>query len=321
MSDPALPQEAVDAIDAVFANMNFGPGVDADIMARLMASMKAEMSAEVAEVMGRQQPAARGGAPVSSRPWAADTPALNAAGHAVAPLALPAPPASDTTPPVLRVSLLRFDGVKDTVVLERVTYDPAETAGAFVERLLASQGAHGGESRLDRGGLEGLTPATRVQPLWQPMAEALLLPRDAAVAAATGSAAAAVELTVHWYPSPLPGDEVGSSWVRVVTVTRRSLFVPFDGAVTTLADLQASTEAQAGVPVEWQRLYVGARRIDGGGGNGASSGDGGGGGGGGEGEGVVTPLLSDLGVRAGSSVFLTARVEGFEYGGANRDLA
>jgi hypothetical protein len=128
-----------------------------------------------------------------------------------------------------------------------------------------------------------------------------------------------VVLTIHWYPGPPPtleGSAGPGDWVRVVTVTKRSLFVGLRSGTLTLAQLQRSLELTAGVPVEWQRLVLGNGRVIGGGGGSADE-SGSGGSGGGESGSLI---VSDLGIRPRSNIYLTARVEGGEYGGANAKL-
>jgi len=134
-----------------------------------------------------------------------------------------------------------------------------------------------------------------------------------------------VVMTIHWYPGPprnLEGAVGAGDWVRVVTVTKRSLFVGLRNGGLTLGELQRSIEAQAGVPVEWQRILLGNGRVVGGGGSeeGSSRGSEGGGQ---SAANQSTPSLQHavaaLGVRPRSNLYLTARVEGVEYGGTNAD--
>ena len=115
-------------------------------------------------------------------------------------------------------------------------------------------------------------------------------------------------VTMHWYPGP-PADLAQPSsgaaasgdggaedgrpaWVRVITVTRRSIFVPFDAATTTLLDVKRRVEAESGVAVEWMRLLRGSTAL----------------------EGPPEALAADLGVRGGVNLYLITRVEGYEYG-------
>ena len=88
-------------------------------------------------------------------------------------------------------------------------------------------------------------------------------------------------------------------------MTRRSIFVAFDPATTTLLELQRAVEAQSGVAVEWMRLMSGGGRVLEAPSNGSSDESSGGAG---------ACLLADLGIRGGVNLFLTARVEGMQYG-------
>ena len=77
------------------------------------------------------------------------------------------------------------------------------------------------------------------------------------------------------------------------------MFAPFQPALTTLEDLRRCAERECGVPVEWQRLFCGSSLL-----NGPNS-----------------QVAFEAGVVAGMNLFLTTRVEGLEYGGANAGIS
>lgn len=302
------------ALKDVFASMSFeGQGIDQTLMAKVKAEMQAELSAELSHTSEQLQAAEPSGAAAVAGTAAALPPAP--------------PPAAGS--PLVRVHFLRFDGAGPggaTVTPALIAgYSADQTAAAFLDAFLLSQGCPpGGEARLDRGCPSGASPATRVQPLWVRMAEALSAGssggpirgrgpgdgEDAAPEVTTTSEPAHAplpEVTVHWYPPPpeasgLRGTAGGgnATWVRVVTTTRRSVFAPFHPAHTSVGDLRRVAERECGVPVEWQRLFCGAGALL---------------------DGPDAQVASVAGVVAGMNLFLTARVPGAEYGGANADLA
>jgi hypothetical protein len=303
------------ALSDVLDSISFeGEGIDQDLMAKVMAKMRSEMTAELGQVHEPSQIAYQGTAA------SANTPAL-----------LPLPPPIDGRPTV-RVHFLRFDGAGPSANEPPPTYEANyftdQTAGAFLDAFLLSQGCPlGGDARLDRGSPNEASPITRVQPLWTRMAEVMSLANscngvnragdgedatpEVTIASSTASSPANSELvipemTVHWYPPPpessgLRGTAGGgdANWVRIITTTRRSVFAPFDPALTTLDNLRRCTERECGVPVEWQRLFCGGALLSGPG----------------------VQVAYEAGVVAGMNLFLTARVEGLEYGGANAGMS
>ena len=79
--------------------------------------------------------------------------------------------------------------------------------------------------------------------------------------------------------------------MRVITLTHRSVFVPFVAGETTLLALRRDVEVGTGVACEWQKIFRGGAELTG----------------------EPGALLAGLGVRAGSNLFLTHRIEGIEY--------
>jgi len=302
------------ALSDAFDGISFeGKKIDQALMAKVMAKMRSEMTAELAQ--GHEPSGSAGqGTTVSA------TAALP-----------PAPPPIDGRPTV-RVHFLRFDGAGPSGNQPPPTYDSNyftdQTAGAFLDAFLLSQGCPlGGDVRLDRGHPDDASPVTRVQPLWTRMAEVIPCDCSTSDANRTGDGEAATpevtitnstessranevlsvpEMTVHWYPPPpeasgLRGTAGGgdANWVRIISTTRRSVFAPFQPALTTLEDLRRCAERECGVPVEWQRLFCGSSLL-----NGPNS-----------------QVAFEAGVVAGMNLFLTTRVEGLEYGGANAGIS
>lgn len=313
--EPSSTPDLEAALNDVFASMSFeGEGIDQALMAKVKAKMQAELSVELSQT--------------SAPPGAAKL-SKSSVAYSTAAAALPPAPPPAAGSPLLWVHFLRFDsagpgGAKSIPALV-AGYSADQTAAAFLDAFLLSQGCPpGGDARLDRGQPSGVSPATRVQPLWACMAEALAGSsggfrnsdrepgngEDATPKVLTTPPPANetpfLEVTVHWYPPPpaasgLRGNAAGgdATWVRVITTTRRSVFAQFQPLHTSVGDLRRVAERECGVPVEWQRLFGGSTLLDG----------------------PDAQAARDAGVVAGMNLFLTARVPGAEYGGANADLA
>lgn len=289
------------ALDRMFASMQFDSAVNPEIMNRVMDKMRRELGEEVAQ---RLRGTTSGSAGVMGSGLAEEF--LSSTRDAPEP---PQPPTSDETDfaaavnaaegkapsrgacsseATLRVFLLRFDGTKETEEL-RMSFSESEAAVDLIRRITAERNlGDGGMARLDYGTPDALSPATLVQPEWISMGEVF----------AASHPGEDRTVTLHWYPPPPPALSSESlAWVRVITVTRRSIFVPFAERTTTLMDMKRHVEAASGVPVEWMRLLCGSAVL----------------------EGSDGALAADLGVRGGTNLFMTARVEGMEYGGANAE--
>lgn len=289
------------ALDRMFASMQFDNTVDPEIMNRVMAKMRRELGEEVAQqlrettsgsagVMGsglaEQFLSSTRNAPEPPQPpTSAETHSTAAANAAEGKAPSRGACSSEAT---LRVFLLRFDGTKETEEL-RMSFIESEAAVDLIRRITAERNlGDGGMARLDYGTPDALSPATLVQPEWISMGEVF----------AASHPGEDRTVTLHWYPPPPPDLSSDSlAWVRVITVTRRSIFVPFVEGTTTLIDMKRRVEAASGVPVEWMRLLRGNSLL----------------------EGPNGVLASHLGVRGGTNLFMTARVEGMEYGGANAE--
>lgn len=277
-------------IDKMFEAMSFeGEDIDPELMAKVMAKMRDDLCAEFSqqnESTSIPEPPAPSPPPTNV--------INNDANYGVAP---PNPTSSSSAS--IRICLLRFDGVKETEEFSMdVNLD--DTAEKFLELTLLSRNlSSDGMSRMDMGSPDSISPISLVQPMWQTMREVFNRIQTSELTQ---------KLTIHWYPMPPTrtyeednnsfvgnyNTEVKANWVRVITLTRRSVFVHFDAQLTTVLSLKRSVEELTGVAVEWQRLMLGNRMI--------------------ETDTPETTLASEFGIKPAINIFLTHRIEGMEYG-------
>jgi hypothetical protein len=284
---------AAQQIDKMFASMSFeGEDIDPDLMARVMAKMRDDMCAELS-----QQPVSETSSSSPTNSSILPSPPYQARSGDINSEISTVPPPNPTVASI-RVCLLRFDGVAETQEFS-FNMNVDDTAEKFLDQVLASRNLANGLTRLDMGSPDSISPATLVQPMWQTMREVVTRMEVAALSD---------KLTIHWYPFP-PADSQEfhgrshdpreqtqlANWVRVITLTRRSVFVPYEAETTTVFDMKKRVEELTGVAMEWQRLMFGNRIIS-----------------------TSTPestLACEVGIRPGINIFLTHRIEGIEYGG------
>lgn len=306
-------------LDRIFASMNFeGEGIDPELMARVMEKMRSDLASEVG-----------GGAEQTS---VSEVDTESPLGNNV-PTPIPPPTTANNTlstlphPPnetsTVRISLLRFDGVKETQDFSIEINNINDSASTFLESVLSLKNLNNGISRMDRGSPDSISAATLIQPMWKSMREVL--------SEMNNDSTSSDKITIHWYPNPpmnnndnnnnntnnnnssvennfYGGGDTGlkANWVRVITITRRSVFVLFDEEKTTLLSFKRNVEALTGIAIEWQRLLFGSKLLQ------SDNSDI---------QSEENILVSSFGVKGGMNVFLTHRIEGMEYGGDGAALS
>lgn len=261
----------VGTLDSIFSSLTFDDDIDPKLMEQIILKMKNELKLKLIDTQEKYPEA------VIQSPMNVMVPPL----HEI----------QDLTEGIAHVYLLCFDGEASDENCINVRFSYEETASSFLERFLLSRNLPiDGDVRMDNGEPGSLSPATLIQPLWVTMKEALKLHAESP---------AQPKIVVHYYPKP-PEEflQTWKRWVRIVTLTRRCIFVPFIESTTTLGNLKFAIQLAAGIPAEWQRLFGGPNiRF----------------------EGDNSTLLSTIGVRHGVNIYLTHRIDGIEYLTNQRD--